>query len=314
MGNGNKFQKHAYLVIAYDNFKQLEKLIKTLDDERNEIFVHVDKKTKVFTETVKKKLIGGVTKGRIEIYNEIAVYWSHYSIVDCELFLLEKAAKKHKFEYYHLLSGQCYPIKSQEYIHDFFKEHKGKEFVDYQQKFFENHSDVILKRIKYYHPFRKYCRFFKYKWMNDFFRGLNLAFVTFQEFVCVDHCKKNDLDICYGSQWFSITDKFAQYILERRNYIKADFKYSNAPDELFMQTILKSSPFLKNLYRETSNTFYGNMRLIDFHRGNPYTYRSTDIEEIKRSDYLFVRKVDERIEPGILELIAKECNLEWSES
>lgn len=54
MGNGNKFQKHAYLVMAYDNFKQLEKLIKTLDDERNEIFVHIDKKTKVFTETVKK--------------------------------------------------------------------------------------------------------------------------------------------------------------------------------------------------------------------------------------------------------------------
>lgn len=33
------------------------------------------------------------------------------------------------YAYYHLLSGQDLPIKSQDYIHQFFEEHQGKEFV-----------------------------------------------------------------------------------------------------------------------------------------------------------------------------------------
>ena len=310
MGKCNEFQKHAYLIMAYDNWEQLEKLIKALDDERNDLFVHIDKKAKGFTEAVRKKLIGGVNKSQIEIYNEITVYWSDYSQIECELFLMEKVAEKGKFAYYHLLSGQCFPIKSQSYIHEFFDNRQGKEFIDYQKNFFDKHSDVILKRIQYYHLFRKYCRLFKIAWVNSFFRGLNLLCVDIQKILKIDRCKKNDLDICYGANWFSITDEFVRYILSKRKYIEENFKYSNCGDEIFMQTLLKASPFLGNLYKETSNDFYGNLRLVDFSRGNPYTYKSSDLEEIKNSEYLFVRKVDERVEPGILERITKECGLE----
>lgn len=295
--------------MAYDNFDQLNKLVKALDDERNMIFIHIDKKVKEFTEDVKKKILGGVTKSKIEIYSNIAVYWSHYSLVECELFLLEKAVEKGSFAYYHLLSGQCFPIKSQNYIHEFFEKHEGKEFIDYQSSFLEKHSDTIMKRIRYYHPFRKYCRISKIKWINDFFRGLNLICITGQKRLKVDRCKKNNLDICYGSQWFSITDVFARYVLSMKSFVERNFKYSNSSDELFLQTILKASPFLKNLYKETSNTFYGNMRLVDFSRGNPYTFRSSDIEEIKSSEYLFIRKVDERVDKDILDIISKSCNL-----
>ena len=36
--------KHAYLIIAHDNFYTLEKLIKSIDDSRNDIYIHIDKK------------------------------------------------------------------------------------------------------------------------------------------------------------------------------------------------------------------------------------------------------------------------------
>lgn len=301
--------KHAYLIMTYDNYEQLEKLIKTLDDERNDIFVHIDKKSKDFTEEIKKRLIGGMRKSRIEVYNEIAVYWSHYSQVECELFLLEKATKKGHFAYYHLLSGQCFPIKNQNYIHDFFEQNNGKEFIDYQKSFFDKHSNIIMKRVEYYHLFRRYCRLFKSSWINSLFRGLNLLCVDIQKLVRVSRCKANNIDICYGANWFSVTDDFARYVLDKRAFIEKIFKYTNCPDEIFMQTLLKASPYFENLYKETSDDFYGNMRLVDFSRGNPYVYRKSDIEEIRNSKYVFVRKVDERVEPGILELITKECNL-----
>ena len=41
-------KKHAYLILAHNNFYCLERLLKLLDDERNDIFLHVDKKVKNF--------------------------------------------------------------------------------------------------------------------------------------------------------------------------------------------------------------------------------------------------------------------------
>ncbi len=38
--------KHAYCIIAHNNFNQLQILIDMLDDARNDIFVHIDKKVK----------------------------------------------------------------------------------------------------------------------------------------------------------------------------------------------------------------------------------------------------------------------------
>ena len=38
--------KHAYLIIAHHEFDILNKLIQAIDDERNDIFIHFDKKVR----------------------------------------------------------------------------------------------------------------------------------------------------------------------------------------------------------------------------------------------------------------------------
>lgn len=113
-------QKHAYLIMAHNKFGQLGRLLKALDNEDNTLFVHIDKKCKAFDLDILNELKAQVVKSNIYIYNEISVYWSHFSQVQCELFLLRNAVNKGEFAYYHLLSGMDFPIKSQEYIHDFF--------------------------------------------------------------------------------------------------------------------------------------------------------------------------------------------------
>lgn len=42
--NGNQTRKHAYLIMVHHNFKQLLFLISLLDDVRNDIYLHIDKK------------------------------------------------------------------------------------------------------------------------------------------------------------------------------------------------------------------------------------------------------------------------------
>ena len=36
--------KHAYLILAHTDFALLQVLVSSLDDSRNDIFVHIDKK------------------------------------------------------------------------------------------------------------------------------------------------------------------------------------------------------------------------------------------------------------------------------
>ena len=39
-------ERHAYLIMAHGNHTQLSKLVSALDDERNDIYIHIDKKTR----------------------------------------------------------------------------------------------------------------------------------------------------------------------------------------------------------------------------------------------------------------------------
>ena len=49
--------KHAYLIMAYNNLDILEKLLKLLDDGRNDIYLYIDKKLKIFDYTYLKEVL-----------------------------------------------------------------------------------------------------------------------------------------------------------------------------------------------------------------------------------------------------------------
>ena len=36
-------KRHAYLIMAYNNWRQLRMLLELLDDPRNDIYIHIDK-------------------------------------------------------------------------------------------------------------------------------------------------------------------------------------------------------------------------------------------------------------------------------
>ena len=54
--------KHAYMVMAHDNFNVLNKQLKLLDDERNDFFIHVDVKAGDFD---KQAILAGVEKSKV---------------------------------------------------------------------------------------------------------------------------------------------------------------------------------------------------------------------------------------------------------
>lgn len=131
--------KHAYLVMAHKDDETLRTLLRTLDDPRNDIFIHMDAKNTGWDEN---RALASIDKAGIFFVPRISVTWGGYSQIACELGLLNAAVDKGRYTYYHLLSGQDLPIKSQDRIHSFFDSCGGKEFVR-----FENHNRDYGSRI-----------------------------------------------------------------------------------------------------------------------------------------------------------------------
>ena len=139
--------RQAYLIIAHRYDETFKTLLRMLDSDENDIYVHMDLKNKQFDEDDCRKLIK-----RSDIYftKRTSVTWGGYSLINVELMLLKLATKK-EYNYYHLLSGQDLPIQSGKTIQDFFIEHQGEEFVGFDKKIFDDYS-----RVSYYYPLQEY--------------------------------------------------------------------------------------------------------------------------------------------------------------
>lgn len=94
--------KHAFLVMAHKDDEVLRALMRILDDERNDIFIHMDAKKGGWEEN---HLLASVSKAGIFLIPRIRVTWGGYSQIACELSLLNSAVANGHYSYYHLLSG-----------------------------------------------------------------------------------------------------------------------------------------------------------------------------------------------------------------
>lgn len=293
--------KHAYLILAHTNFSQLRKLIETLDDERNDIFVHVDKKAKDF---IPGSWEGVCKKSHLHwLPQRLKVNWGGVSIMRAEIALLKAATQKGHYDYYHLISGLDFPIKTQDEIHDFFDSNRGKEFISFWPV-----KKSMYSRFRYFTVFPEGEGKFKTRIVNHIFKGLQMA---------VGYRINRGIDFHVGSQWFSITDALARYVVEKEGWLEKTFRRTSTCDEVFLQTLVWDSPFRDSLYnadaRKSQKEFtLDNMRLIDWNRGesvrHPWTFTSHDWDMLQKAPHLWARKFDERTNPEIILRLYRHLN------
>lgn len=273
--------KHAFLIMAHANWEQLQKLITCLDDERNNIYVHIDAKSETFSQNA-----FSANKAKLSFIDRKPLYWGTYSEIDCELRLME-AALKDGFDYCHLLSGQDLPIKTMDEINTFFEKHDGKNFLEFNAAWYA--TDAISTgsyKVNYYHLLvqRKDYR------CNRIVRYANHALVYAQKFL---HLKRSNDAIFAGSQFFSITNAFAYYLTERHAQYQKRYSYTLASSEVFLQTAIMASPFCDTVYSMEKGI--GNLRYIDWNNREgtgPRTFSGEDFEMLISlpEHYLFARK------------------------
>lgn len=110
-----------------------------------------------------------------------------------------------------------------------------------------------------------------------------------------------------GSNWCSIKGNFDQYLLEKQIWIEDIFYDTYCCDEVFFQTVLINSKYKDNLYNlQYDDAAIGNMRLIDWGRGNPYVFSSSDYDQLISSELLFARKFQWTTNSDIVEMLEKK--------
>lgn len=285
-------QKHAYLIMAHNNFEQLRTLISLIDDVRNDLYLHIDKKVTNFPyETIKTE------HAKLFLVDPISVTWGGHSQIQCEMLLFENAAPKH-YMYYHVLSGVDLPLKTQDEIHTFFQSNAGKNFISYDEEALETRN--FVSRTQYYHFFQNITGRNPALLMR-MLRKLDEKAVRLQAILHMT--RKEILPLYKGANWVSITDEMVQHILNCKKIIRTQFYYSLCGDEVFLQSIAMQSPYRNTI---VDNSY----RAVDWERGQPYTYRKEDVPHLLASPNLFARKFDSTVDAEAISLIVKHLSNE----
>lgn len=269
--------KHAFLISAHHEFDLLKKLLLALDDARNDIYLHIDKKV---TDLPKITL----NNARLFVLDEpIDIRWGDVSQIKSEFILFEAAYKNGPYKYYHTLSGVDFPLKSQDYIHAFFEQHQGKEFIGYTQG---DISDEIDRKVKRIHLFPKYFRT-ENGFISFFMRMIRYVFLRLQFLFGIR--RNRGLNFKKGTSWVSITHDLVSYLLPQYKEVMGMYNHSYCADEIFLHTICWNSMFKESIF-DKDNEHNGCMRMIGWKDNQLIDWENKDFDILMKSDALFARK------------------------
>jgi len=228
--------KIAYLTLVHDNPGVLKRLLSALSCEDCGFFIHVDRKADI-------RRFSGVNGDNIFLSEErVSVYHSGFTMVEATLLLLREAlSRPQDHDYFVLLGGTHYPLRSKEYIHRFLEKNRGSEFISMARM----PNDALGM------PLSKLDRI----WFEEDepvrrFLSRTLAKVGLAQ---RDHRKcLGALEPYGGSQWWALTGEACRYIIEfvqSNESLPRFFRNTCCPDEMFFHTILGNSPFSSRVRR-----------------------------------------------------------------
>lgn len=274
--------KLAHLILAHSQPKQLQRLIYSLQHNDADIYIHLDAKTDM-ADYEQLRNIDNV----IFIQNRIKVYWGTYNIVKATFNGFKEILNSGKsYQYLNLLSGQDYPLRAQQELHDFLSANPGKAFMNYL--LFETEWLEALPRVRSYHfnNFRLPGRYILQELANKIFAERKMP---------------NNMIPVGRSQWFTISMECVKYINDYWNNtpkLRQFIKLTWGPDEFIFQTILYNSPYKDEMVNN-------DLRYIDWSGGgvSPKTLTIEDAEAITTSGQYFARKLDITKDEKLLDII-----------
>ena len=284
--------KHAYLILAHNEPELLSLLVERLDDVRNDIYIHFDRKLSILPDIKTQHAGLYILKDRVD------VRWADVSMLEAEYKLFHAVVDSgSQYSHHHLISGVDLPLKNQDCIHSFFAQHQGKEFVGLHQRPMNSHAD---RALHYWHPFTRS------------FRGSGcvfaikriLRYLVIQTQVLLGIRRNTTIPFHKGGQWVSITHELIDYLLEQEDRAFTIFSRTFGADEYFVPTLIWDTPFMERLFDATDES-RGAMRYIGWRAdGQLIDFTPQDLPALQQTEYLFARKFNSRDKAFLQEILA----------
>jgi hypothetical protein len=201
-----------------------------------------------------------------------------------------------------LLTGQDYPIKSNEHIQKVLRNSDGNSFLEYftlPSEHWENENGG-MDRINYWHfnwHGMEYAIREKYRFMPSLLAPL----ISGPAKILLFRRKPPpDFKIFGGSAYWCLSRDCIEYIsmfVKQNNDFVKFFKHVLLPEEIFFQTVLLNSPLKSKIIND-------NLRYIIWPSSrHPPILRKENLKEFINSNKLFARKFDETIDLDVLDMI-----------
>jgi Core-2/I-Branching enzyme len=252
--------------------------MRAIDDPRNSCVVHIDKRSgPQFAQDIQSVLRA---YPHVQVIPSQRALWGGYSLVDAELRGMERLLSMgSQWRHFINLSGQDFPLKSQQFIRDFFADHPQHEFI--------RANDQRATR-------------------PDTLNRIEQVFVEGEDAVAQTGVRRDYLDHAtpyIGTQWKAVTRRFCQFVTQdaRAQRFKDFYRNSFIADEAFFQTVMMNTgnhgPLVNDDLRTIDWVPDGPIKL------RPRTFDATDVPMLKASANLFARKFDHALHPRVLDLM-----------
>lgn len=278
----------AYLILAHHRPRQLARLVDRLRTPRSRFYVHVSARTREETYAAMRDAVG--KRPDVQWLPRLPVHYGGFSQVRTMLagvraLLDDEPRPGHAV----LLSGQDYPLRPAAEIERHLAARPGTSFL---------HSfplpaperwpgeDGGLDRIQRYYVERVALRT----------RLLRVPLVR-RRF-------PSELRPFGGMTWWALADvalvELDRFAREHPDVL-AFFRHVKMPDEIFVQSVLMSSPVADTIVNEP-------VHYAEWPGGShAATFTAADLERLLGSGKLFARKFDEDVDSEILDLLDQEA-------
>lgn len=265
--------RHSYLIIAHNEFEILKLLVAALDDERNDIYVHIDKKVKSLPVLTAVKSNLYVLKKRID------VRWGNYSQIKCEYLLWEAAMSNGPYDFYHLISGTHLPLKDQNIIHSFFNNYQGMSLFSNLDKRERDYQEILkLHRFNFFT--KTYAS--TNKALSIVSQFLWKSFIALQHWLMITI--NDGIQFYWANNWCSLSQDAVSYLIEHKKKILRRYRWTFCGDEWFAPTELMNSGLSQSVIG-SDELLYGYIQ-----KSNASVLTMDDYKKLISSGCIFARK------------------------
>ena len=261
----------AYLVLAHHLPGQLARLVGHLKTS-GDVYIHIDRKAV-------DPFLG--LEGCHLLEDRRSIWWGGWTYAWAQL-ALARAALPGRYDYYCLLSGQCYPIKPLETFARFLEANAPAEHIHYVNMA-THWPQGAVRFEKHYFEQRTLLK-----------RALNRLLLK----IPYRRVLPKGVTAYTGWQWWALSHDCLSYVVRTFDTwpeIGSAFRYARNTCETAFQTVIGNSDF-------GCRVNLAPIHELEFPPGspNPRVWTTADLPRLLASKAFFARKFDERVDSAVL--------------